>query len=171
MVKKRTERKKRSVIWKIPLSELKEKVGTYDSFGRILKDYGLENKGGNSATLKRRLLQENLDFRHIPMGIDSNGGRNFGDRRRMTLQECMDNVFVKKSLFDRRTIKRYIFNFNLLPHVCGDCKLENIWNGKPLVLQLDHINGVSDDNCISNLCWRCPNCHSQTETFAGRNNR
>ena len=44
-------------------------------------------------------------------------------------------------------------------------------NGKPLVLQLDHINGISNDNRIENLRFLCPNCHAQTESFAGRNKR
>jgi len=43
-----------------------------------------------------------------------------------------------------------------------------MWNDKPLVLQIDHINGVSNDNRIENLQILCPNCHTQTVTFAGR---
>lgn len=44
-----------------------------------------------------------------------------------------------------------------------------MWNGKPITLQLDHINGVGDDNRIENLRVICPNCHSQTDTFGNRN--
>jgi hypothetical protein len=39
------------------------------------------------------------------------------------------------------------------------------WNGKTLVLQLDHENGDCTDNRLENLRFLCPNCHSQTETF------
>ena len=38
-----------------------------------------------------------------------------------------------------------------------------------LTLQLDHINGINNDNRKENLRFLCPNCHSQTDTFAGRN--
>ena len=40
---------------------------------------------------------------------------------------------------------------------------------KRLVLELDHINGISNDNRIGNLRLLCPNCHSQTKTYSGRN--
>lgn len=38
----------------------------------------------------------------------------------------------------------------------------------PLPLQLDHVNGIFGDHRLENLRWLCPNCHSQTETFAGK---
>lgn len=44
-----------------------------------------------------------------------------------------------------------------------------VWNEKPLVLQLDHINGVNHDNRIENLRLLCPNCHTQTTTWCGKN--
>jgi len=43
------------------------------------------------------------------------------------------------------------------------------WNGRPIALELDHINGRSDDNRLENLRLLCPNCHAQTDTYRGRN--
>ena len=51
---------------------------------------------------------------------------------------------------------------------CSECNLPNEWNGQPLVLQLDHIDGNSDNNLPNNLRLLCPNCHSQTETYTGK---
>ena len=56
---------------------------------------------------------------------------------------------------------------------CTECGQTSTWNNKPLMLQLDHIDGNSDNNLISNLRLLCPNCHTQTETFGngGQGNR
>ena len=43
------------------------------------------------------------------------------------------------------------------------------WNGLPIPLELDHINGRRDDNRLENLRLICPNCHAQTPTYRGRN--
>ena len=51
---------------------------------------------------------------------------------------------------------------------CNRCGL-NSWNDKPLVLELDHIDGNNKNNVRENLRCLCPNCHSQTDTWRGRN--
>jgi hypothetical protein len=43
------------------------------------------------------------------------------------------------------------------------------WCGKPIVLELDHIDGNFNNNSSDNIRYLCPNCHSQTETSSGRN--
>lgn len=51
---------------------------------------------------------------------------------------------------------------------CEICNQPNIWNNKPLVLQIDHIDGNSDNNFPNNLRLICPNCHTQTDTFGSK---
>src|SRR6266566_2322934 len=66
-------------------------------------------------------------------------------------------------------LARCILTAGLYPYVCAECGQLPEWNGKPLVLQVDHVNGDPTDNRPENLRFLCPNCHTQTETFAGRN--
>lgn len=64
------------------------------------------------------------------------------------------------------SIKRYLSE--TVGHKCVWCGNEGKHNGKDLVLQLDHIDGNSDNNNLENLRLLCPNCHSQTGTFGSR---
>jgi|TARA_B110000503_G_scaffold111004_1_gene166107 5-methylcytosine-specific restriction endonuclease McrA len=48
---------------------------------------------------------------------------------------------------------------------CGNTQ----WLGKPISLEVDHINGISTDHRIENLKILCPNCHAQTDTYRGKN--
>ncbi len=66
------------------------------------------------------------------------------------------------------TLKPYLAELH--GNKCATCHISE-WQGKPLSLHLDHIDGNSDNNFPSNLRLLCPNCHSQTETFSGRNKK
>lgn len=78
-------------------------------------------------------------------------------------------VFVEDSTYSRCNIKKRIIRKNLIEYKCSLCPTEDMWQGKPLSLHLDHVNGVNNDHRIENLRFLCPNCHSQTETYAGKN--
>jgi hypothetical protein len=63
-------------------------------------------------------------------------------------------------------LKRYVLSLN---PKCSLCPCTDEWNGLKLVLHLDHIDGDSDNDRLSNVRLLCPNCHSQTETYCSRN--
>lgn len=54
---------------------------------------------------------------------------------------------------------------------CETCGCPDEWNGKPLALHVDHIDGDSDNNFPTNLRLLCPNCHTQTDTYTARNRK
>ena len=69
---------------------------------------------------------------------------------------------------NRKHIKMRLLSAGLLTNSCQSCGLAD-WLGQPLNMHLDHVNGVRNDNRLENLRMLCPNCHSQTPTYGGRN--
>ncbi len=66
----------------------------------------------------------------------------------------------------RKTLKKFLIERD--GNVCACCGISE-WMGKSLSLEVDHINGDPSNNMPDNLRLLCPNCHSQTEFFCGKN--
>jgi len=82
-----------------------------------------------------------------------------------------DEVFVEESTIARHHVKKRLLEQKLIPYICDDCGNDGNWNGKKLVLQLEHKNGKNNDNRLENLAFLCPNCHTQTKTYAAKNRK
>lgn len=81
----------------------------------------------------------------------------------------LSEILVEGSGYPTGKLKKRLLREGVLSEECSECGSGPVWNGKPLTLQLDHTNGVSDDHRLENLRILCPNCHTQTLTYAGRN--
>lgn len=138
------------------------------SFHEVMRKLGLKISGGSSSHLKSRFILYNIDISHF-IGKASNCGKNHkGGPEKLTSEQ----VLIKNRFNGRRdrtcVIKRAMLESGV-EEKCKLCNLEKIWNNKPIVLQIDHINGDGTDNRIENLRFLCPNCHSQTETYCNKN--
>ena len=154
-------RKKTSPIWLMDKEEFKELIKKHKTYTSILKEFGYSGKGGSSITLRQRIAEENIDCSHIPR---YNTNRKFPDRKSISLEE----VTIKNSTYDRGNLKKRLLKDGILENKCDICDLEPVWQNKNLVMVLDHINGVNNDHRLRNLRLLCPNCNSQTSTFAGK---
>lgn len=91
-------------------------------------------------------------------------------------QECsttareQDRTSKYLSGIDRKVTNRWLYGFLVRTrgNKCSICSIES-WNDKPIRLEVEHINGNSEDNDPENVCLICPNCHSQTDTYKGKN--
>lgn len=110
----------------------------------------------------------------MPKGfISHTAGKHFDgliksskDRRKLN-----EEVFIENSDYARHHIKKRCIDEKLIEYKCSSCGINDEWNDKRLILQLEHINGISNDNRIENLTFLCPNCHSQTKTYAAKNRK
>lgn len=78
-----------------------------------------------------------------------------------------ENVLVRTS-GRSKIVKKFVLDNGLLDNVCSWCGQGPEWQGKPLTLELDHIDENHENNDLSNLRILCPNCHTQTPTYRGK---
>lgn len=141
---------------------------TSKTIGEVARKLGRNHSGGGYVVLKTAAEQLKLPVDHmIEYGLST--GPSYNRFRCTPLSE----ILVKNSSYTNiARLKIRLLREGLLEARCyeEDCGLVE-WKGKPISLQLDHVNGDKFDHRIENLRLLCPNCHSQTDTFGGKNKR
>lgn len=148
-------------------AQLKSAVAQSRCIAEVIRNLGLQNSGAMSRSIRHMIQMYNIDISHFPPLQEIQ--RSIGIKSSETWRVNTSEVFCEQSKVCQNTIVKYYRKEADIPYECVECGNNGIYNSRPLVLQLDHINGISDDNRLSNLRWLCPNCHSQTATFTRRN--
>ena len=139
----------------------REIIKNSSSYSECLQKLGLNTSGGTSSKiLKERIKELEIDITHFQPFKNSS----------FAIQYTTEEILTKNSPYkNNSSLKKRILKEQLIEEFCSICLLPPIWNNCKLVLQLDHINGDNKDNRIENLRLLCPNCHTQTETYSGKN--
>lgn len=150
-----------SKVYLVSDEEFKNIVANAYSYSDCLRALGLSTNGGSSTdVLKRRIKELECSIEHF------NKGRGNKYHPAYTLEE----ILVKNSPYANLSrLKERLIKEQKLEYKCAFCGNSGEWQGQPLSLQLDHINGINNDHRIENLRFLCPNCHSITDTYAGKN--
>lgn len=120
---------------------------------------GLVVTTGNYDTLKKIIKDENIDVSHFKRQT-----KNITEKRDIT-------YYLKKDVkIGTSLLKKKLFQEELKEKRCECCGSTD-WMGKPINLQLHHINGDNTDNRLENLQILCPNCHSYTDNYCGKNQK
>lgn len=131
------------------------------SFREVLCKVGYSTNGsGCYSTLKNHLKRLNIE---IPKY------HYYGSKNETTKTPLSDILIENSKYQNRGRLKVRLVREKILDYECSECGNNGIWNEKKLVLQLEHKNGINNDNRIENLTFLCPNCHSQSDTFSGKN--
>jgi hypothetical protein len=145
-------------IWRLPKEELEEIVLASRSVADVRKKLGYRsNNGLMDHEVSARLNRDKISTDHFVVAKP-------GPKIKLR------DILVRNSSYNRARLKKRLLAAGVLKNKCAVCGIGPEWNGKPMSLQLDHVNGVNDDNRLKNLRIICPNCHSQTTTYAGKNN-
>ena len=150
-----------SKVYQVSEKEFKTIIQNSYSYSDCLRALGLTTRGGSSLDiLKRRIAELNCSTEHFGKYIN---------QKNPYIRYELDEILVENSSYANiSSLKKRLVNENRLEYKCAICGLTN-WLGKEISLQLDHINGINNDHRIENLRFLCPNCHSQTDTYAGKN--
>ena len=116
--------------------------------------FGVENR--RRYTYYKNLF--GLQEQHLALVV-----RSANSREANTVENtlCLSNKGSKH-------VRNLVLKKGLLEYICAKCGLGAEWRGESLTLQLDHISGDRRDNRLENLRFLCPNCHTQTDTYASK---
>ena len=150
-------------IYKLSDEQFVELLKKSSTISEVLFKLGYTVKGNSwgYSQVKRRMDDLNLDYSIFK-------GKSAVIKTNKLNNVKKEDILKENCKHQRTVLRRYIIKNNLIPYKCAICGCTE-WQGKTLSLELDHINGINNDNRLENLRFLCPNCHSQTSTYGSRN--
>ena len=135
------------------------------SYAQVLEKLGLKVAGSNYDTVKRKIQELHLDISHMT-GKAWNQGKRY---RNFSPAKPLSEVLIEHSTWTNSDhLRKRLFKEGIKEYKCECCNRTE-WLGKPIKLELHHINGIKDDLRIKNLQILCPNCHAFTDNYRGKN--
>ncbi|WP_205789399.1 helix-turn-helix domain-containing protein [Micromonospora sp. HM134] len=143
---------------------LAEAAAQSRSVADVLRVLGVRFSGGSHAHISRQLKRLGIDTSHFTRRTGG-GGRPSG--RRTPSTQVLRPLPAGSRRVPGARLKAALRDIGV-PDECEGCGTGPVWQGRPLTLHVDHLSGDFLDNRPPNLRLLCPNCHSQTPTYAGR---
>jgi hypothetical protein len=143
--------------------QLREAISQSFSIRQALQILGMAAKGGNYRVIHKAVVRYNIDTSHFT-GRAHNKGKKLGSKRKIA--DYLNNQIPINSF----RLKNRLLSENLLQPICSRCE-NTTWLDAPIPLELDHIDGDSQNNHATNLRLLCPNCHALTATYRGKNKK
>ncbi len=160
----------RSKLSKVTIEELQNIINISNSLAQVLFYFGLKSAGGNYLTIKKIISDNKLDLSKLK----ENAKKENAERCKLNIirkEHDLNDILNNKVYYNSTSrLKIRLINNGILKDECNRCKI-SIWQGQKLSLHLHHKDGNRVNNSLENLELLCPNCHSLTDTYTGRNQR
>ena len=147
---------------------LQELCANSYSYSEVLRKAGRKPGGGANETLKKKILEYNIDISHFT-GQRWQKSPTYESRIGSKEKYSLDEVFTVNSIISQKVLRGYVERHNIIPYICENCGCDGNWQNGIISLELDHIDGDNTNNLVSNLRYLCPNCHALTSTYRGKN--
>lgn len=135
------------------------------SIADVIKKLGLPISGSMYRWIPAVIDRHRLDRSHF-LGIRKNSGAlHKGGPRKLNWVDVLVVNRLNGTKEKSPKLRRAMLESGI-PYKCLCCEQGNSWLGKPITLQIEHANGNPLDNRPGNVCFMCPNCHSQTSTHS-----
>jgi len=134
------------------------------SYAQVLHYLNLSTSGGNQAHLKSVINKLGIEISHFKgQGWEKGKPSHNRSKPEDYLKEYDKDVSVST-----HQIKNWLFRDKIKEKICEECGLTE-WQGKPIPLELHHIDGNRHNNKYENIKILCSNCHAQTENYCSKN--
>ncbi|WP_333771753.1 HNH endonuclease signature motif containing protein [Streptomyces sp. IBSBF 2435] len=155
---------RRSTPGVIPREACEAAVAGATSLAGALRHLRIADSGAARARLRRSLTAHEISTAHFT-------GQAHGRGRASPYRLSADRILRRREPGANRAktalLRRALDELGV-PHLCSGCGVGDLWQGRRLVLEIDHTNGDPLDNRRENLRYLCPSCHSQTQTYSHR---